>query len=495
MPPPFSYGSVKAERTPFTRSAANALHLRNALPLSIAKMVCTKESVVGSQCLLPDQPRRLRTAATALGLLLAGHACAQTIFAVNSTADAIDDNTSDDICHTAAGTCTLRAATMQANRVTSPGGAIITVPAGIYLLTIPNGGILDPDSEGDLNLTPPTTGSGPGPVITITGAGAASTIIDGNGIDGVLRINYRRTAQISGVTVRNGKNSDLNTGTLGGGIRNAGNLTLQNVVVRDNEAPAGGGIYNNNELVIYDSTIESNHATNNNGGGIENQGQLAIVATTIDSNSAVGGGGGIDNADLMSMFLTSSTLSQNDAGDSGGGIHNAGTSNIYNVTIAFNEADADGNSVGTGAGVDNVGNGVFNLRNSVIAGNAIQTAHANKDCSGTLHSYGRNKLSDSAHGNMGDCTVLQTGSGNFAPLASTDELGPLHDNGGPTRTHAIVPPSDMIDGADVTSGCIGLDGNALTTDQRGYPRIAGARCDIGAFEYSDVVFRNGFEWL
>lgn len=73
-----------------------------------------------------------------------------------------------------------------------------------------------------------------------------------------------------------------------------------------------------------------------------------------------------------------------------------------------------------------------------------------------------------------------------------NELGPLQDNGGATMTHTLVPPSDMIDGAGGTSGCIDWNGTAMATDQRGYPRNDG-HCDIGAFEYSDIIFRNGFD--
>ncbi|MBW2381057.1 MAG: hypothetical protein JRG70_16160, partial [Deltaproteobacteria bacterium] len=65
-------------------------------------------------------------------------------------------------------------------------------------------------------------------------------------------------------------------------------------------------------------------------------------------------------------------------------------------------------------------------------------------------------------------------------------LGPLADNGGPTRTHALLPDSwatDQIPAAD----CVDADGAPLTTDQRGEPRpvaIHGPepRCDVGAFE-------------
>ena len=87
---------------------------------------------------------------------------------------------------------------------------------------------------------------------------------------------------------------------------------------------------------------------------------------------------------------------------------------------------------------------------------------------------------------MSGCTITQVGPGNNTFLSSLDELAGLQDNGGPTQTVALMPPSDMIDGAEATSGCIDKTGSVLATDQRGAPRVAGVRCDIGAFEYGSV---------
>ena len=57
--------------------------------------------------------------AAVLGLvvLAATAARADTEFVVNTSADLIDDNTDDGVCHTSANTCSLRAAVMQANHL------------------------------------------------------------------------------------------------------------------------------------------------------------------------------------------------------------------------------------------------------------------------------------------------------------------------------------------------------------------------------------------
>ncbi|MEP6511406.1 MAG: hypothetical protein ABJB02_07420, partial [Dokdonella sp.] len=122
-------------------------------------------------------------------MLFAPHVLAVQTFTVNSTLDGIDDDTSDGVCHTAANTCTLRAAVMQANR-SSGAGATIMLPAGTFILTRPaaNG---DGEDNGDLNLTAPPSGSG-NAVIAIIGAGVARTIIDANQIDRVFHIEPSR---------------------------------------------------------------------------------------------------------------------------------------------------------------------------------------------------------------------------------------------------------------------------------------------------------------
>src|SRR6185312_4597493 len=57
------------------------------------------------------------------------------------------------------------------------------------------------------------------------------------------------------------------------------------------------------------------------------------------------------------------------------------------------------------------------------------------------------------------------------------------DNGGATQTMALPPNSPAVDAGTALG--------ALPTDQRGIGRWHGV--DIGAFEFADVIFANGFE--
>ena len=159
------------------------------------------------------------------------HAIITRTFTVNTTTDAVDINPGDGICATAAevGPCSLRAAIMEANHQTG-GLTKIVIPASVtpYVLTIlPFGG--DDETTGDLDITRSTT---------IEGAGAPTTIVDGNGIDRVFFVSPSITVTISGLTIRNGLKAG---GGGGGGMLNDGTLTLSSCIVSGNTAGTGGG--------------------------------------------------------------------------------------------------------------------------------------------------------------------------------------------------------------------------------------------------------------
>ncbi|MBN8726711.1 MAG: hypothetical protein J0H15_03285 [Xanthomonadales bacterium] len=488
-------------------------------------------------------------AATLVAVPRTAHA--EPVFTVDSTLDQIDADPGDGVCATAAGTCTLRAAIMQANRVSGI-GATIRVPSGVYTLTRPRtaaGGELD----GDLDITTQASGQ---PFIRIIGDGSASTIIDANQIDRVLTIQPWRVVTLQGLTLRNGHvDGD------GGAIESLGHLTLHDVAVQGSRARGsggclfasatlditssriidcesewyGGGIFAYAGITMESSAVNASTATM--GGGLTIVGAPAWIRNSrFRGNSASYGGGAIQSA-APSLWIGDSTLSENESGSEGGGIFvgangslrlersavigNAGLKGgglyvgtgasavVVNSTLGRNVADRDGGAVendGTirfhnstlsfnhadPGGQDLGRGGGLNATGPAYARNTIlagnlRGAEEPNDCHGVVRTYGRTLFGTSA-----DC-ALDAVSGTVEAL-SPGSLGTLGNHGGRTATVPLLAGSNAIDSGDLDGGCHD-DAAPLDRDQRGYERVG--VCDIGAFEYGafdpDEIFRHGFE--
>ncbi|KAB8146024.1 hypothetical protein F8S13_02800 [Chloroflexia bacterium SDU3-3] len=309
----------------------------------------------------------------------------------------------------------------------------------------------------------------------------------------------------------------------GGGIwigpGNADTIAITRSTIADNMAlGAGGGIYNDAspKLTIADSSISGNTATGAQGGGIYGSVTLrgsavvgnqtlassggglhtwnaSIADSTIADNSAAGDGGGIYLRDNRTLYISGSTLSGNQAGVSsyGGAILSrpGATTTVVNSTIS-------GNAAGYGGGIQSAAGGSVSLSSVTMAGNQSPNVGgigglANQ---GTL-SMVNTIIASSTNGNCANigagsistnqANLVQDGScGTATPVDPM--LGPLADNGGPTKTHALLVGSPAIDAGDAAY-CAAEPG-AANRDQRGVARpidgdtTPGAICDIGAFE-------------
>ena len=355
-----------------------------------------------------------------------------------------------------------------------------------------------------------------------------NSVIDGNRADGNAVVDV--PAQGGGIwsagnlnmvqsTVSN--NIAIGSSAKGGGIHvEDGTLIVDRSVVFSNvaEAPSvsnsgafGAGINinaGNGALAIQDSVISSNRTISNGasgGGGLALIGGVQVVRSTIANNqtSGDGNGGGIFFA-ADGGAVINSTIINNQANGSGGGIQvrngvSGGLIKIRNSTITQNTSNADGNASGVGGGV-NVETGLSDIGNSVIADNI--SVNGGVECAGALTSVGNNLVRA-----LAGCSFAAQAS-DLTNVAAF--LAAAGNNGGPTAgstlgtlsgmlTRAPLPSSFLIDRGDA-SGCKDGDNQLLTTDQVGRARaIDGpdpdiiARCDIGAVEFQDTLFANGFE--
>lgn len=272
------------------------------------------------------------------------------------------------------------------------------------------------------------------------------------------------------------------SGGNGGGIFNAGMMTLANTVVNVNSAASqGGGILNNSTgvMTLTDSTVSFNDADTAfgiGGGGISNSGMLTVNRSTIYGNLTNGNGGGVFNLS-GTINLTNSTVSFNSAfANAGGGIFNGngGTVNITNSTITDQNTATLGGGIATGSGGD-----VVNLRNTIVAGNNAPTA---PDVTGNYNTPAFNLIGKS-DGSTGFTNGVNGNIVGTIAMPVDPLLAPIANNGGATQTYALMSGSPAV---NTGSNALAVDPlNApLTTDQRGagFPRILGGRVDIGSFE-------------
>jgi hypothetical protein len=272
----------------------------------------------------------------------------------------------------------------------------------------------------------------------------------------------------------------------GAGIYNQGSLTVAGSLISDNDAASidfsrGGGIYNSGSLTVTRSTFSGN-AVKSGGGGLANFGTARVDASSFYNNNSLGEGGAVANFFEASLLMHNSTLSTNRAGNTGSAIYNSASVNAYNVTIAFNRASVGKIPQGHEVALYQ-SSGAFNLRNSIVAGN-YRVSGADvivDDCHGLLGLYGREYFTPLA-GTPDTFPCSHIGPGTVSVSASANLLAPLALNGGSTLSHWLLPGHPAIDGADPVHGCADAYALPLLTDQRGFARPYGLRCDSGAIE-------------
>jgi hypothetical protein len=338
---------------------------------------------------------------------------------------------------------------------------------------------------------------------------AGNTATDGGAIDNADN-GGSGTVVVSGSTFSSNLATGSKSGRGGGGaIDNAANggtgtFSVSGSAFLGNRASSGGAIaIGNGTGSVTGSTFSGNAAVY--GGAIDTGtitgSTLSVSGSTFSGNSAAGNGGAIDNGDGLNfrgtLNLTTSTFFGNVAGgrSSAGGTISLNTTRSLNNTSSLNTTmfvdNGDGGAIDNG---DNGGTGTLIVTAATFSGNTAKrdggtvanftTIWASGDIfNGDCHESAGGIWNDEGYNVGNDTTCVSRVTGDVAHGAG--QLGPLGQNGGPTKTMLPLPQSPAI-GIIPYSTTEVLNGRAVVlcpvTDQRGVRSPTGRRCDAGAVQ-------------
>jgi hypothetical protein len=374
----------------------------------------------------------------------------------------------------------------------------------------PAPGVADPTLDGNQGkATNCQTKTCDGPVLTLASGvhmdlnGVTLQGADNTGRGGAIDNGGGGTLSVS--ACRFSDNRAVDGGAIDNGDRGGGVLTVSASTFSGNTAGRDGGAIANADrgsggLTVSASKFSGNKATD--GGAVDNgdsgSGGLTVSASTFSANTAASDGGAIDNGDRGSGTLSVliSTFSRNTASD-GGAINTAGNQgkgslSVSASTFSGNRASHDGGAIDNG---DN-GSGSLSLWASTLSGNVANHdggAIDNGDNGGTSVTSVAADIfngscdrpagtwNDGGHNVGSNQTCLNAGTGDVGQGAA--QLGPLADNGGPTKTIMALQGNPAVGVIPYETTTL-LNGSTVklcpTTDQRGVHSAAGRQCNAGA---------------
>ena len=363
--------------------------------------------------------------------------------------------------------------------------------------------------------------------ITATGGLAKNNSALGGGIVLGGGISARGGVSLDGTAVVHNTGSSAAAFAQGGGIYTRYDLTLKNATISGNTAKmsdggnagagAGGAASFFGPVSISYSTIADNAAngipTNSIAGGVSTLGDFRMDHSTVSGNTTSGSIGGIFKTEncggcTQTFYMRNSTVSGNHADLTVGGVDIGAAQQIklLNSTIAFNTAGkgqggGPGNYFPAGAGLQLYGGTptTVSMHSMLISNNTYGAGNVASDF--TTASAQTITFTDGPSNSL----IFQTSAPNLptgVTVGACPLLGPLRNNGGLTRTHALSRTSPAIDAGDNVIGGIVITLNL--NDQRGnemgngtatYLRASGLLPDIGAYEVQqdDEIHNAGFD--
>ncbi len=274
-------------------------------------------------------------------------------------------------------------------------------------------------------------------------------------------------------------------------------ITLRDVTISGGDAEFGGAVLGTSILIV-DSLLEGNSATT--GGAAHALGILVVVDSEFTGNSAVNAGALFAGG---SLTLSSSTLEGNTATGLGGAVFSRGIADIENSTFVGNTAGDEGGALylfggrtrfstfldnaapapvegeelpGDAIYLDSTGGSDLRLSGSIFAGS---TGHPQLGvggaATGAFVDAGGNLFTTAA---IDERDLPLPADSSVFELTTLEIFGAapvLADNGGPTRTLALLVDALAVDAAGTQEQVRGPD-----IDQRGLAR--GELRDAGAVE-------------
>lgn len=296
--------------------------------------------------------------------------------------------------------------------------------------------------------------------VKIQGNGAGSTIIDAHGASRVFQILASGgDVTFDGVSITGGVDRSQGAGIE---FNSPGLLTVQNSTIFGNSistdlSPIGGGIVSSGAVNILNSTIRDNSVFTTSdlasaqGGGIFAGGAVTVTSSTISGNSVTAGhpttiatGGGIQS--LSAVRLTLSTISGNSV-ESPSSLSRGG--GVEAPEIVLTHSTVTGNSA---SGPSGEGGGLFSsnmtIRNSIVAGNTASSGVAPDffNFFGDPFAVQASLIGDNNGTGLTASATPDTNRnliGTHTALIDA-QLGPLTNNGGPTKTHAPLAGSPAL---------------------------------------------------
>jgi hypothetical protein len=357
------------------------------------------------------------------------HIAAATDILLTSTEDTLDSRE-----------CSLRAAVAASNtqvataacRAGSGNDTIILTPATTYTLTQVGDGSDDPSG---LAVTGTLTIAGNGATIERSSAAGTPAFR-------VFWVAPAATLVLNDVTIANGKTPDS---AWGGGVSNAGTLTLANsTVIASVGSRAGGGIFNSGTLTVLNSAI----LLNTTGDSI-----LAANGTRILG----GDGGGVFNAGTATVINSVVSDNATGTGGDGGGTYNSGTLRLVGSLVRGNRtgpglaSELFAGVGGSGGGIKNAYTGTLTLSNSRVSGNLTGTG-------GVAGDRGFGGLGGKGGGIANDGMLAVTASTISDNLTGDGGAGGLGGDGGDGGGIANTDTATVV--SSTVSGNVTGDGGA-----------------------------------